>query len=216
MSIQYHCSRCSRPIEVDDALAGQAATCPYCGSVSSVPAASTYQPHASPLARAIDAVPGAAATYGGGGGAPTSGGVPAGMVFAPTDAVAARRARAARRFAIAAAICAGLTVAFFVVTLVVQVWLMAEHLNLKPGAPPPTTEQMIAAQTAAIEAHPLLLGLNLAPPVLAIIGLALGITSLSQSARGNWLAVLSTVVCGLFVLCTCGSALVFLKTGPPA
>lgn len=40
MAIQFFCVACSQPIEVDDELANQAVTCPYCRKVVAAPAAS--------------------------------------------------------------------------------------------------------------------------------------------------------------------------------
>lgn len=40
MAIQFFCSSCSKPIEVDNELANQAVTCPYCRSVVTTPAVS--------------------------------------------------------------------------------------------------------------------------------------------------------------------------------
>ncbi len=41
MPIQFQCAGCDQPIEVDDAHAGQAAQCPYCRRVVTVPPEST-------------------------------------------------------------------------------------------------------------------------------------------------------------------------------
>lgn len=40
MAIQFFCVACSQPIEVDDEMANQAVTCPYCRKVVSAPAVS--------------------------------------------------------------------------------------------------------------------------------------------------------------------------------
>ena len=52
--------------------------------------------------------------------------------------------------------------------------------------------------------HPWLVVGPLASFLFAVIGLALGITSVKQTTRGNWRGVVALVVCGLFVLCFCG------------
>lgn len=41
MAIQFTCSKCQNPIEVDDEFANQMATCPYCRAVLKVPSIST-------------------------------------------------------------------------------------------------------------------------------------------------------------------------------
>ncbi len=41
MAIRFVCSACRQPIEVDDEMANQAVTCPYCRTAVDVPAAST-------------------------------------------------------------------------------------------------------------------------------------------------------------------------------
>jgi len=38
MAIQFRCTSCGQPIEVDDDMAGKAVTCPYCSKVATTPA----------------------------------------------------------------------------------------------------------------------------------------------------------------------------------
>ncbi|MFH1417007.1 MAG: hypothetical protein ABII12_01790 [Planctomycetota bacterium] len=38
MVIQFRCTHCGQPIEVDDDMAGKAVTCPYCSKVATTPA----------------------------------------------------------------------------------------------------------------------------------------------------------------------------------
>lgn len=49
MAIQFTCPSCDRPIEVDDELANQMITCPFCRNAASAPSASTLTgPSATP------------------------------------------------------------------------------------------------------------------------------------------------------------------------
>src|SRR5579883_3126897 len=41
MAITFHCARCRKPYEVDDALAGKRARCKQCGSVFTIPASTS-------------------------------------------------------------------------------------------------------------------------------------------------------------------------------
>ncbi len=49
MVVQFRCTSCEKPIEVDDEVAGRQVTCPYCHDVVDAPAESTYEPE--PVAR---------------------------------------------------------------------------------------------------------------------------------------------------------------------
>lgn len=56
MAIQFQCAACGQPIEVDDEMAHQAVTCPYCRKVVTAPQVSDPTIHAAaPPARAPEA-----------------------------------------------------------------------------------------------------------------------------------------------------------------
>lgn len=54
MAIQFSCSNCQNPIEVDEEFAEQMATCPYCRAVLKVPLATTLESQQPIAARPID------------------------------------------------------------------------------------------------------------------------------------------------------------------
>ena len=54
MPIQFTCSNCQNPIEVDDEFAEQMATCPYCRAVLKVPSATTLEEQQPVTARPVD------------------------------------------------------------------------------------------------------------------------------------------------------------------
>jgi len=47
MPIQFACTHCGKPIEVDDEYADRMATCPFCSNVTRVPPQSTFDAHAT-------------------------------------------------------------------------------------------------------------------------------------------------------------------------
>ena len=47
MPIQFACTHCGKPIEVDDEYADRLATCPFCDNVTRVPPRSAVDPHAT-------------------------------------------------------------------------------------------------------------------------------------------------------------------------
>ncbi|GMU33148.1 MAG: hypothetical protein HS101_16685 [Planctomycetia bacterium] len=50
MAIQFMCAACGQPIEVDDEMANQAVTCPYCRKVVTAPLVSEHQTLHDPAA----------------------------------------------------------------------------------------------------------------------------------------------------------------------
>jgi DNA-directed RNA polymerase subunit RPC12/RpoP len=54
MAIQFSCSNCLNPIEVDDQYAEQMATCPYCRTVLKVPSTSTLESEQPISARPVE------------------------------------------------------------------------------------------------------------------------------------------------------------------
>ncbi|OWY71772.1 hypothetical protein B7486_08895 [cyanobacterium TDX16] len=57
MAIQFLCAACGQPIEVDDEMANQAVTCPYCRKVVTAPLVSEHQTLQDPAAARPTAAP---------------------------------------------------------------------------------------------------------------------------------------------------------------
>ena len=118
MPIQFCCTSCGQPIEVDAEHAGKTAACPYCQHVISVPTESTYHPDAAVTARPA-ATPLPASGYGrelSGPPSPVAGPPPQPPTAWPGSEASLEpspRQRAARTFGNYALVCTGIAVALF-------------------------------------------------------------------------------------------------------
>lgn len=198
MAIQFCCTQCGQPIEVDDEHAGRTAACPYCQHLVSVPHESTFEPHAAVSARAVGPTPVPP-------GASDEQGPPHRVPVPP------QRRRVAATFGLFALICTGLAVGLVAVAMVIATGAALRHMT---GGPTPTLSdaQMQQVQKELIET-PAFLVTQLGGLIFATAGLALGIVSLTQAARGNWRGLTSVVVCGLLLLCVCTAAVLDLTQG---
>jgi DNA-directed RNA polymerase subunit RPC12/RpoP len=209
MAIQFRCPGCSQPIEVDDDYAGQTAACPYCRRVINVPMESTLDREGPVIARPTqEGVPD---------GEPPTGvrtppiappSIPEGIAAGPP---APDRSRMARRLGNGALLCTVLTVLMFAAVIVYAVTQLPADLLSNPAS------QGSAERMADLEeklSNDLWLGLlQLVGMFTALVGVALAITSLVQSRRGNWQAIVSLVICGFFVLCVCTSTAIAIASG---
>lgn len=209
MAIQFHCPGCSQPIEVDDIHAGQEAACPYCHRVVHVPTESalgeTSPPAARPTVGTGDATApptadrGEAVT-------PPPPPTPGELHVGPG---LSRRERVARTYGNYGLICTAITIALMVATVVYSFSLMADKLDEYAASQPKLDEisRELATEHSGLAAGPL------GAAFFAVVGLALGITSVKQTARGNWRGIVSIVVCGFFATCFCGMNLFGLLAG---
>ncbi len=215
MSIQFLCTSCGQPIEVDDEHAGKTAACPYCRQLAGVPMQSTYapdQPPASPSTPDSDEhgpvppPPVPAAPY------PLPSGDP-GRGRSPLE-----RQQYARTFAVRALICTAVVLALFAADALIVMSAMMSYAAKHPN--------MTSAETQAFlqefQKHSLFgvfQGLQYGYQFFAIAGTALAVVSLIQWRPGNWRGWVALAVCGLFALCTCcgyGLQIAFLSAGMPA
>ncbi len=213
MAIQFRCSHCSQPIEVDDLYAGQVAICPYCRQEVGVPMESDLgsSPAAVPRAEPLAPEPEQA------GPAPPTGqevppspppGVPppvppmSGHVpgAPPGESPQAEAQQSARRWGNLALICAAVAVLCFGFVVIYQVVELMPVLQ--QGQQPTPQQQMEVAQKPAT-----IFG-SLAAMLSSVVGLVLSVVSLRHERSGNWRAYVALSICGLFVLCNCSSALV--------
>lgn len=190
MAIQFPCTQCGQPIEVDDEHAGKTAACPYCQAHVAVPLSSTYVPEQSVPARPSTPAP------------PRP--VPASACpplephpHIPTAHGRAAAGRALGNYALVCTVLAlGLLIAVFVRTFAVLI---------QAGFNPTSAPSREALQQIQQRGDALATGLQLGWLFFAVVGLALGIASIVQ--HGNWRGIVGIVVCGLFMLCFCGSTL---------
>jgi len=200
MAIQFTCPSCSQPIEVDEDLGGKNATCPYCRNVVSVPVRSTLDAaRVPPLAR--PAAGGDEVPRGVGG----AGVIDENVIRPAAAADNFERRRLARKYGFAALFCAALTVLLWVVLFVLMMRVMVPKMGLHPGSQPSPQEiqELQAATMEELGKNPAFVALNLGSGLVAVIGLCLAIVSITRSARGNWAAIVSLVLCGACVLCFC-------------
>jgi hypothetical protein len=209
MAIQFYCTGCSEPIEVDDELAGQSAGCPYCQQVIRVPLASTYRAD-SPAARPVKPDRGSA------GNPHPPGPGPVADEYGPAspDAATIEANRRATRYGNGALLCLGLTVACAVALMAIGLSMLPPLPVIPPGsdAGPIVREwQREALERAAQNPNSPLLNLLSLPllcgiPLLALLALVLGVLSLVQSGGRNWRGWVSTLGSALLT-CVVGAML---------
>ncbi len=216
MAIQFHCPGCSQPIEVDDVYAGQTAACPYCHRVGTVPRESTLDQTPPTAARPAvsDRGEDAAVEF-----EPVGSRGPTTIQPPPPPSPAelhvgpalSYRDQAARRLGTYALICTGLAVLLFAAVFVYSVAQFAGELMQNPASQP--SPERMAELEAKLSANPWAGAATMGAAFFALVGMVLGVTSLVQSRRRNWRAVVSVVICGLFVLCVCGGMAMAIMSG---
>ena len=212
MPIQFRCSNCGQPIEVDDEYAGRQAACPYCRSVVTVPMSSTYAPQPTPTARPGVPAPPTSATLG----------TPPPAPLGPFPAIPelTPQQRIARAYGNYALICTALAIGLLAALVPAAFIAMAKALQPQSGGGPIRPSELTTAQSEAMEKaldslrhKPWFLGLSCGSEVLAVGGLALAIASLVRYRQGNWRAIVALIACGLYVFCLCGGLVFQLVTG---
>jgi hypothetical protein len=201
MAIQFRCPGCAQPIEVDDVHAGQTATCPYCRRVVNVPAETVLDEPpvtARPAAEGGtgDAVAASESADSHESGAMPVPPTPGGLHVGPT---LTHRERLARTYGNWGLVCTGITLALMASSMIYSITVFSDMLTADTASQP-SLEEM----SEQVVKHPWLVAGPLASMLFAVVGLALGITSVKQTTRGNWRGIVALVICGLFVLCFCG------------
>lgn len=195
MSIQFFCSSCGQPIEVDDEHADQTAACPYCDKLVRVPRESTYRPDRDVIAR------------------PASDGhravplPPPGTGAADVDP----RRRAAISWGNYALFATVLALVLFGVGLILAISVIPPDVLRTPF------DQLTDAQKTNLQnrlaRHPGVVATQLGAMFFALVGTILALVSLTQAARRNWRGIVALAICGSFLLCNCGVALSSLGGG---
>lgn len=197
MPIQFRCTQCQQPIEVDDEHAGQAAACPYCQALVTVPSESTFRPDGAVVARPLDErVP------------PAPPAPPAGL---RPPYIPAPRRQAANTFGKYALICTILAVILFAVYLIA---FMTQVVPALGGLPTGQLDQdEIERLQEAMSKHPWVVAVQFGVFFFTLVGLVLGIVSLAQNRHGNWRGVTAVVLCGMYIVCVCGGTLLLVSMG---
>lgn len=182
MAIQFRCTGCSQPIEVDDEHVGRMAACPYCRRVVTIPPSSTLEPQVVVTARGLSDVQ---ATL-----------PPA---IDPARTYAQQQAASYGNFAM---ICTALTLALCGVFVVRTFTIATQSGIVRPGAAPTADDQKRLMELAGRDAW--IIGPVYGALFFSLFGLGLGIASIRRSAQSNWRGILACVLCGLYVLCQCG------------
>jgi DNA-directed RNA polymerase subunit RPC12/RpoP len=203
MPIQFHCSSCGQPIEVDDEHAGQAAACPYCRQLVTVPPQSTYYPSEGAAARPAgpDTAP---PPFG-----PASAEPPGGPALGPPPITGIPpappgpdRQRTARTYGKYALVCAGLVVVLLVILLISGMVLYLKLAGTHPRGS--LTFEDVTKEMQNMPGAPLITGLDCGVGFFALVGLVLAIVSLTQSRTRSWQGWVALGICGGAVLCLCG------------
>ncbi len=190
MAIQFHCTGCSQPIEVDEEFAGRAAACPYCQRVVTVPATSTIEPQSAVVARPMSGVP------------------QHGPTVDPLADLSRRQAAAYGNYSL---ICTGLMLVLCVVFFVRTMNIAFSLGLLRAGETPSASDQKRLME--AVGGDALVIGPAYGALFFALFGLVLGVASIRRAARANWRGITSCIVCGLYVLCQCGGVLTMMGGG---
>ena len=205
MAIQFACPGCSQPIEVDDQIAGKSAACPYCQQVVTVPNQTTYRPAELHAAGPVQqgAPPSAAGPPPVAPPYPT----PGLHVGPPPDA----RIRLARRLGNSALVCAALVVVSDAGLFVLGMKIALDSFD--PTASQPSRSEIMAAFQASPFAVHMLVS-QCSAGIFALIGIVVGIASLSRSKRGNWRAWSALAICIATLSCFgLGSLAQFVTAG---
>lgn len=198
MAVQFACRQCGQPIEVDDDLAGQTVTCPYCLKVVTTPRTSTLPP--SPATTT--------ATDG-----PAGRPVEAAMEYA-TEAPPPRRSRAS--------VCGWVSLATIIVAGLSLLYVIAVLASIVRGLDPQLkTQQDVQefqkALQEEVETRPGVMVLAVAGAcVLPLAGVVCAIIALAARAQPRWPAILALGLVGFLILLSCAGALMqAMSRAPP-
>jgi hypothetical protein len=202
MAIQFHCSNCGQPIEVDDQYAGRAAGCPYCKAVVTAPPNSTFEPGAvSPARPAGGPFPDRTEGFEG----PPSVLPPPLPSAPPLDPRAAERERAAATWGRFSLISGTLGLALLAAAMVVGFVKMSPRIAQLQRENPNAALQDIMKQLESTPGVGITNALSCGAMFFSLVGLSLSIVSLVQSRRNNWRGWAGLLLGLTPVICFCGS-----------
>jgi hypothetical protein len=180
MAIQFFCVACRQPIEVDDVMANQTVTCPYCRKVVTAPAATdaTFRDN-PPIARTPETVAGP-----------------------PPLPYAVEMPSGPNRWSWASLVCISITMICLAIYIGV-IYNIAR--SLPKDANPQQTNKLLMQEMQARPGLQIILTTGLCvTPVIAVI---CGIVALVKKTPPRWPAIAALSVCGLFILLMCAGAI---------
>jgi DNA-directed RNA polymerase subunit RPC12/RpoP len=202
MSIQFRCTSCQQPIEVDDEHAGQHAACPYCRTVITVPAQSTLESGGVIQARPTgEELPG----------------TPEGMdpVQAPAGPPrVVQNTTYARQFGTIGLVCAGAGAVLLLVGFV-MFSMIGMRVQQVTGTTMPSDPEALETLQKAMMADPLTpwgYGTSCIGILLVLAAVVAGGVSVNYQRQNNWRGLLSLLVGGLAILglmCLMGFSMLF-------
>lgn len=190
MAIQFFCSGCGQPIEVDDNMANLAVTCPYCRKVVTTPPSSTLpSPPSMPPVPGVPMPPGA----------PTSPVAPSESLPYGVGPPGLRKKAVLGWIAFAGAI---FTVTICAYTLQAFGGLM-QGLNLQPQGQTEMQELQKTIQERAQQRPGLQVGMCAGWCLFPVSALVCGIIGLVRKEQPRWPSVASLVLLGLAIALNC-------------
>lgn len=195
MAIQFLCSSCRQPIEVDDDAANQPVTCPYCRQVTQVPAVSdptvaAVRASAPPPPPPSTPLPSISSDSVGYGSAP----------------IPIPQLEKGNKLSWASFVTAIVSVVCFVG---IFGYIASVAASLPPNPTPEQLNALVRERTAGPATQAIaILGMC----VLPVIGVGLGIAALIKRTKPLWPAIVAMVIFSGFVLLSCASIVVGISS----
>lgn len=184
MAIQFFCVACGQPIEVDDELANQAVTCPYCRKVVTAPAVTDSTIGRRPADARTASLPG----------------------DVPTDFASAPPALPATGTNVLSWVALVCTSATLVTLAVIAGFMVSVFRGVDPSTMSP--EEMNKLMQDALMARPVLQVLIMAGLCgLPLVSVICGVIALIRRTPPKWPAIVSLCVSGGMLLCMCSATL---------
>jgi hypothetical protein len=186
MPIQFRCTSCSQPIEIDNEFAGQAVTCPYCSKVVT-----------SPGPNEAGIVTGETAAQVG----------ESGQVLPP------RRPAEKSLLSWVSLVCTVLSIVVLFVTMIVSASLIGPTDKPLQQEEVSKRLQSALAERPALRYGAIIAGISICG--LPIVGTVLAISALVGGKRPRWPAVVALCIAGLVFFLLFGSVVAKLASQTP-
>ncbi|MEK6643745.1 MAG: hypothetical protein AABZ08_07530 [Planctomycetota bacterium] len=198
MAIQFFCTSCRQPIEVDHDVANQAVTCPYCRQITNVPGES--DPAVALVAKAPPPPPPPSIT----GPSPTQ---PLAALNAPLPIPPLEEGN---KLSWAAFACA-------MISLVSLIGFFIFLSSFAATLPPNPTHEQINEALKDRPIGPIMFSMFLLGGcVIPVVGIGLGIAALVKRMKPIWPAIVALVTYGGIVVLGCAGLLLAIATAAAA
>jgi hypothetical protein len=193
MAIQFLCSACGQPVEVDDDMANLTVTCPYCRKVVTTPTQSTLT--ARPDAPAVGPLP--------------PGAMPLPQPFAPVLTPPPKRS-----------ILGWLSLGCMAITVVTSIYFSVAWASLTAGIDlkKPEEAQKAVAERAQNLPRLQMVGLSgscICSVILPLLGVVFAIIALVKRSQPRWPAIVSLCLFGAGIVLSCAGVLMRGGASPP-